>query len=200
MTQQDQKVLHDGNEMVLDALPFEPAPAGALEAVRGGGPTEAAFEQPLAPPSVPPARRAVRLRARQVEQLLVGITLEGPPLFGPRAVRAQRAGGAHPARGAVFVIATSGVIVVPPQDLARGAHKEVLLRRIQEALRWIDARRAVVVLLAAQVGQMRPDAAPGQGDEVGAVPVAAVGHRHVGGAPGVVATAVITPAASSIAR
>ncbi len=114
VAQQDQEVLHDGDQVVLYALTGEATPAGALEAVLRGGPSEAAFEQPLAPPSIPPPRGAMGLRTGQVEQFLVGITLERPPRFGPCAMSPQRAGRAYPARRAVFVIATSRVIVVAP--------------------------------------------------------------------------------------
>ena len=149
MAQQDQEVLDDRDQVILDALPLEPAPAGALEAVLRGGPSEAAFQQPLSPASIPARGRAVGLSARQVEQFLVGIAFERATTLVLGAMGAKLTGGTRARRRAVFGVTAPGVKVVPPQDLSGGANKEVLFGVVIEALRGVDVCGAMIPLPAA---------------------------------------------------
>ena len=102
--EENQEVLHRGDQVILDTLPFESAPAGALETVLRRGPTEAAFQQPLASPPVAARGRAVGLRAGAIEQFLCGIAFERAARFVLGAMGAQRTGITHAARRAVFVV------------------------------------------------------------------------------------------------
>jgi hypothetical protein len=106
VTQKGQQILHGRDEMVLQALALQAAPAGALEAVLRGRSSKASFQQPLAALSISSGRIAVGLGARQIEQFLPGITLERTSRFVFGALRAQRTCDTSSARRSILVIAT----------------------------------------------------------------------------------------------
>ena len=70
------------------------------------------------------------------------------------------------------------VKVMPIKETTRRTPVSVTLFIIRKAFRWIDVLLVVVAQTAAQVTHVRADALAGQGDEVRACAIFAIGHHR----------------------
>ena len=65
--------MQGGDELVLNGLLGQAAPAGAFEAMLGSGLGEVALLQPLPALAIAPRRRAMGLTARPLQEVVVAI-------------------------------------------------------------------------------------------------------------------------------
>ncbi len=92
--QEDLEVLQGGDELILDGLLGETAPAGPLEAMLRGGLGKVALLEPLPPLSIAPRGGTVGLQARPLQEVVARIAIETAASLGAGALRGQ---GATPA-------------------------------------------------------------------------------------------------------
>ena len=109
----DPQVLNGRDEVILNALSPESAPAGSLKAVLHGGLGEVALLKPLPAHAVRARLRGMGLLARFIQKLLARVALEGATVLITRAELPQSAARAGSPLGAILVITTSDNKVVP---------------------------------------------------------------------------------------
>ena len=138
----DPQVLNGGDEVILNNLPPQSAPANSLKAVLNGPLCEVALLKPLPTPSVTTSLRGMGLLARFVQEFLARIALEGASVLIPRAELPEAASRAGSPLGAILVIAATGNKVVSGKDLSRRAPVAVRFGLINKTLRRIDSLAA----------------------------------------------------------
>ena len=162
----DPQVLNGRDEVILNALPPQSAPASSLKAVLNGRLCEVTLLKPLPTPSVRMSLRRMGLLARLVQELLGCIALEGASVLIPRAELPEAASRAGSPLGAILVIAATRNKVVSRKDLPGRAPVAVRFGLINKTLRRIDSLAARIAQFAAQVGHMSPDLALSQSASV----------------------------------
>jgi len=112
--------LQDGDELVLNGLLGQAAPAGALEAVLGGGLGKVALLETLPALAIASRRRPVGLAARPLQEVVARITIETAPGLGTGALRSQVAAPAHSRSCSIVIVTAMAVEVMLVKGAARG--------------------------------------------------------------------------------
>jgi hypothetical protein len=122
----DPQVLNGRDQVILNALSPQSAPASSLKAVLNGCLGELALLKPLPALAVRARLRGIGLLARFIEQLLARVALEGATVLITRAELSQPAARAGSPLRPIFVVAVPGNKVVPVKDLSRRSRTVIL--------------------------------------------------------------------------
>ena len=132
--EQDADVLAGCDEVILDRLPPQPAPAGAFEAMVVGAIGKASLHEMLAPPPVAPGGEAGSLGAGALQPLMIAMPMDGAPALGARALRTQRTARTHSAGAHILPSLPGGVQPARFHRLPRRAAEGVALGLVKKLL------------------------------------------------------------------